>query len=161
MAMHEPSHEARDRLAEPPCGHAQRSGTRPWVASQAVLDDLIASLRKDMTARSDTYLDVLDVMAARYPVVLRHVVRLSERFLAGTLPSLDELGEDERLTVTLCEIDAPMSRSVRFSHLVSGRVGHTADCVASWLLLHRKAVRTIKAFEALGQSAIATASAVT
>jgi hypothetical protein len=173
-----------------------------WVASQEVLDQLIADIRGDMTARSSAYLEALDAMAERYTTLLMYIEQIAERFVPHRPHSLGELGEEERrrLSTALGEIDAPMRRGVRFSHmllavLVAGALlslggfgsaalavvlvlgaaaaaysvwtergmygrlvrpplaaylaefGTPTDCVVSWLLTNRKAVKKIKAFD--------------
>lgn len=173
-----------------------------WVASQDVLDELITELRRDITARTDVYLEVFDAMAERYTGLLRHIMRLTERFLPEAPPSLGELGEDERrrLGAALGEIDAPMRKGLRFVHLSIGvltagallslggyddaalgtmivlglasvaysawtergmysrlvrrplaaylaEVGTPTNCVVTWLLTNRKAVKKIKAYD--------------
>jgi hypothetical protein len=173
-----------------------------WAASQAVLDHLIARLRRDLTAHATVYLQVLDAMAERYTTLLTYIVHITERFVPDCPHSLGELGEEERrrLSATLGEIDEPMRRGVRFSHLLLavltagallslggfgnaavaailvlgaaavvysvwtergmyGRLvrpplaaylaefGTPTDCVVSWLLINRKAVKKIKAFD--------------
>lgn len=92
-----------------------------WVVSADVLDRLIRTLRRDMTTRPQVYLDVCDCMAAHHEPLLRFLGILTERFLPPAVPSLGELGEDERrrLDLAMDAIDKPMRRGLRLPHLLA------------------------------------------
>ena len=180
----------------------ERFVTLQWVASSDALDLMIATLRADMTSRPEEYLRACDTMAAQHERMLLYIVSLTGRFLPDSLPSLGELGQEERarLDAAMGQIDAPMRRGLRFSHLflpvltlaaalslgglddaallslgVLGggaaaykvraergaytrlarpllakylaEVGTPTECVVSWLLVNRKSVKRIKAFD--------------
>lgn len=180
----------------------QRFVTLQWVVSAAILDEMIAMLRSDITEQPLAYLQVFDWMDANYSQLLHFVATLTGRFLPADLPSLGELGETERkaLASAMGEIDEPMRGGMRLIHLlmlsltigagfsIAGQddvalvtaavlglgsalysirterglyrrlarprlaeylanEGTPTECVVSWLLANRKAVKRIKSFD--------------
>lgn len=173
-----------------------------WVASPALIDELMAALRDDMTADAGAYLAALDLLATRHPALLVYVMTLTERFLPAAPSSLGELDDDERslLSEAISEIDRPIAGGLRFIHIASlavlvgvllsmggydqaalvvtllmggagagyvawvergmyselvrlplaaylANVGTPTGCIVSWLLVNRKAVKKLKAFD--------------